>query len=362
MKNNRVESLDYLRGLMALSVMFYHYYIFSSSTHEINGLLGKLGIYAVSTFYVLSGLSLALVYQSKLSSFNEIVVFIIKRIFRIFPVMWLATSIAIVFAWIGILEMPNWETILLNYSLFFGFIKIDAYITTGAWSIGNEMVFYSFFPIMMLLALKSRYVIFIFLTFSCLVALVYSFFIFNSEIPLSLQWVQYINPFNQIYLFIVGVTIGLLQKAHSIKNKKIVYFSIILTLILIYFPTYNTQIDLLTNWNRIYYSLLFIFLCYLFFVGIGNFNNLFGKSFRFFGEVSYSIYLLHPLIAIPVGYIAYKYGIDKLEAFFYIAVPLTLVSSYISYSIIERPMIKIGKSIENKIYLMLCTSNLKGRP
>lgn len=71
MKNNRVESLDYLRGLMALSVVIYHYISWSMSTGssvDVIGsqfILGKLGIYAVSIFYILSGVSLAYIYEGK---------------------------------------------------------------------------------------------------------------------------------------------------------------------------------------------------------------------------------------------------------------------------------------------------------
>jgi exopolysaccharide production protein ExoZ len=58
----RLESLDYLRGLMAVSVMAFHYVSWSFVKPGADSLLGKLGIYAVSIFYILSGVSLSFVY------------------------------------------------------------------------------------------------------------------------------------------------------------------------------------------------------------------------------------------------------------------------------------------------------------
>ena len=84
----RIESLDYLRGLMALSVMIYHYISWGAGPIGSEHLLGKLGIYAVSMFYILSGLSLGLVYYGRITSASDIGSFMIKRVFRIFPLFW----------------------------------------------------------------------------------------------------------------------------------------------------------------------------------------------------------------------------------------------------------------------------------
>ena len=154
----RIEALDYLRGLMAASVMVYHYVSWATPSHSSNSesLLGKLGIYAVSIFYILSGLSLSLVYKNKLSSGTEIRSYFIKRIFRIFPLFWFCTTIALLYKYaFSIISgepfvFPLYKAIL-NYSLTFGFIDNSAYLTTGAWSIGNEMVFYLTLPFILFL-------------------------------------------------------------------------------------------------------------------------------------------------------------------------------------------------------------------
>ena len=61
---NRIESLDWLRGLMAIAIMFYHLTSWHISPLDSSNILGRLGIYGVSVFFVLSGLSMAVVYSS----------------------------------------------------------------------------------------------------------------------------------------------------------------------------------------------------------------------------------------------------------------------------------------------------------
>lgn len=345
MNHKRIESLDYLRGIMAISVMVYHYYIFSIADHELEGLLGKLGIYAVSTFYILSGLSLTLAYYDGVNNFKEVLAYMIKRIFRIFPMIWLATSIALFFTWLGDNTLPDLVTILLNYTLLFGFLKIDSYIATGAWSIGNEMVFYFLFPIIIFFVRMNKSIMLLILFLFIAIALYYAFFVLDENNELSVQWIKYINPFNQVYLFTIGMAIAIFFKSNFMKNQFFSWLWIIILLGFICLPSYDQQVNLITDWERIYYSILFTLMTLLFFIGVGDYNNLFGKILQLLGEISYSIYLLHPLVAIPVVYITSKYGIEKFDAHFYFAIPLTLVSAYISFLLVEKPMIRLGKSL-----------------
>ncbi|HOY69302.1 MAG TPA: hypothetical protein PLZ85_00405 [Methylotenera sp.] len=55
----RLDSLDWLRGLLAFSIMIYHLTSWEISPLESSHLLGRLGIYGVSMFFLLSGLSMA---------------------------------------------------------------------------------------------------------------------------------------------------------------------------------------------------------------------------------------------------------------------------------------------------------------
>ena len=141
---NRLYSLDYLRGLAAFGIMIYHYFSWISGSFSADTFMARVGIYGVSVFYVLSGLTLYYVYYDKMKpSRQDITSFFKKRLFRLFPLLWLVTIAAIFLS----KEMPNFYNLFLNLTGLFGFIKWDIYFSTGVWSISNELVFYVFFPL-----------------------------------------------------------------------------------------------------------------------------------------------------------------------------------------------------------------------
>lgn len=203
----RIESLDYLRGLCALSIMLFHYASWTKITPtDAHSFLGRIGIYGVSTFYILSGLNLFLVYQGRIHNWQQSRDFLLKRFFRIFPLFWLATTLVI--GWNRFISQSSHFflkfsglDIFLNYSLLFSFFKPTAYLATGAWSIGNEIVFYSFFPLLLLLAHKHA----IFLPATTIVSLAiaayFAFVEISAATGLDLQWATYINPLNQWHFF-----------------------------------------------------------------------------------------------------------------------------------------------------------------
>ena len=58
----RIFSLDILRGLVSLAILLYHYSTWDKGNDFIDfdaaNLLGRIGIYGVSIFFVLSGTAL----------------------------------------------------------------------------------------------------------------------------------------------------------------------------------------------------------------------------------------------------------------------------------------------------------------
>ncbi|MFH4113324.1 acyltransferase family protein, partial [Acinetobacter baumannii] len=72
----RYESLDWLRGLMAFAIMIYHLVSWQLFHPEAGSLLGNFGIYGVSIFFVLSGLSMAIVYSNFIKDFHTSFIFL----------------------------------------------------------------------------------------------------------------------------------------------------------------------------------------------------------------------------------------------------------------------------------------------
>ena len=150
MNVDRIASLDWLRGMMALSIMIYHLTCWIFTPLNSASLLGRLGIYGVSIFFILSGLSMAVVYNNYINSFKTSLFFFIRRVFRIWPLLWIV-CLFIIFSPILNNQIYSIKIIIYNLTTLFGFIAPTKYIATGAWSIGNEMVYYALTPMIIVL-------------------------------------------------------------------------------------------------------------------------------------------------------------------------------------------------------------------
>ena len=357
-QTKRLYNLDYLRGLAAFGIMVYHYIIFSySTTFSSDEFLGRIGIYGVALFYILSGLTLFYVYSAKMQpSKTDIVSFAKKRFFRIYPLLWLVTISTIIlnrhFPHINKTsntehEVFRWLTyVVLNLSGLFAVVKRDSYAATGAWSIGNELVFYLFFPVFILLKNKSKVALSILSVFILATYLYFSFSLLRVNSLLSNQWITYINPLNQFFLFLCGFLIGSIFKNIKFSNavSLIILFSGLL--LFIFYPAFGDQIYLVTGVNRIVFTLS-CFLIVLSFYKIDlRFPAIIDRPLTLLGESSYSIYLLHPLVY-AVVYGIFHHFLERIYKFPKVSIPIlsiviTLLLSYFVYQKFEKYFIKLS--------------------
>ncbi|MBT2736726.1 acyltransferase [Bacillus sp. ISL-7] len=351
--NNRVVSLDYLRGLMALSVMIYHYTVWQdiNLVYPIGDLFFKLGIYAVSCFYVLSGISLALVYSNKDVNMSFIQDFIKKRFYRIAPLFYMATTLTITLKLLVIycfgqwVEFPTAKEILLNYTFLFSWFSPGGYIAAGTWSIGNELVFYSLFPIMIFLFHKGKNYLNAFFGITIVLTLIFSFIILDRSVNLENQWNFYINPLNQLYFFVGGVVIGAYTKFHNGINKKyLTSYIISLSLIFIFLPIGGSdQIFVATGFEKFVLSLCILGLCSAIAYWRNTKESKVNKVLKYFGDISYSLYLLHPIVNTILKAVFNQIQLNDTTVILVTWVFFTLISSSISYYLIEKPFTNMAR-------------------
>jgi len=306
--------------------------------------MGRVGVYGVSIFYILSGLTLYYVYHSKMiPSKVDVLEFLKKRAFRIFPLLWLAiiSSILISGKWPGFLNL------LLNLSGIFGFVKWDGYLTTGAWSIGNELVFYIFFIIFIFCIKKSTA---LFISLSIVVFLVYVFFAFNllsPQILLIKQWRDYVNPLNQVFLFLGGVLIGYIFHKKNINRYVVFLILLVGVFIFIFYPSQKYAISIVTGWPRLVFTISCFMICFSFYKMDIKPPSFINNPLMFLGEISYSLYLLHPIVYDLVGMILAYLSKNSLKfpTFFQVIISfiLSLVVSYFSYNYYEKYFMKLVK-------------------
>jgi peptidoglycan/LPS O-acetylase OafA/YrhL len=342
---NRIHTLDYLRGGAALGIMFFHYLSWTLGEFESDTLLGRIGVYGVSIFYILSGLTLYHVYKDNLGfNLNQLTSFFRKRIFRIFPLLWLVTlSTIFLFK-----SNPNWVDIFLNLSGLFGVFKWSTYLATGTWSIGNEISFYLFFPFFLWVLNKSKIGTLIFSSLVFCIYLFFAFYVLDNKQTLSQNWHEYVNPLNQLFLFASGMLVGYLY-GKSDKNN-VLYFLILIIGLLIFalFPVKGNSINIVTGLNRIVFTLASLFICIGFYKLEWQMPQILHTPLKKLGDASYSVYLLHPLLYAIVGF---SNDYLKLQGFGFsetirllLSFGSTLGVSYLVYTYYETYFMKIGKN------------------
>ncbi|MCU9945952.1 acyltransferase family protein [Pseudomonas sp. PDM13] len=352
----RIDSLDYLRGIMALSVMIYHYSSWYGLELSPANPLEKLGIYAVSTFYILSGVSLGLIYKDRITNFASVKAFYIKRLFRIVPLLWMTITayITLKFLYSKISDAPfdyTIERILLNYSLAFSVYNISEYIPIGSWSIGNELTFYAILPAILLLNRKSNLFLPASIIGSLLIGYHFAFNIMKPELSIGSQWITYINPFNQLYLFMAGIALGayLPKNIQALTGAKRASLSaaLVFGILLFAFLPLDSQGEIVTGISRVILSASCILIVACTYTLNPKSPPRMGKILSTLGEGCYSIYLLHPLVSMTLVLVLSKVGIGTGPAYI-LSIFATIAVSRLTYHYVEKPMMGIGKKISNR--------------
>lgn len=338
---NRLYNLDYLRGIAAFGIMLYHYLSWTTGSFTSDYFIGRVGIYGVSIFYVLSGLTLYHVYYSKIEpSIIDIISFFKKRILRIFPLLWLVTILSILLS----RQTPDSYKLFLNLSGLFGFIKWDAYFAVGAWSIGNELFFYIFFPIFVFLSKKQKILMFL---ISLCITFFYIYFAFSklsNHLPLEDQWFNYINPLNQIFLFLGGFFIGTFFN-NMIFNKTTLRFLFLLGIsIFVFYPAKGDTVNIVTDINRLIFTASCFLICFCFYKSSLTTSELTHRVLKTLGETSYSIYLIHPItFELTKILLSSNQSLNHLTSIqLLLSLLATLLASYFTYQYFEKYFIQIG--------------------
>lgn len=331
----RIKSLDYLRGLAAFGIMIYHYIWWSFGDLDASTTLGRVGKYGVSVFYILSGITLHYVYYDKFQfTIKYILKFFKKRILRIYPLLILVTLIYVSFN----ISNIDFLKLFLNFTGLFGFFSWDSYYATGVWSIGNELVFYLFFPFFMFFSKKNKLLFGgITLFFLCLY-LYFPFFEMKENLGVKENWRLYTNPLNQAFLFLSGFILSLYFERKNISNTILLIVLILSSLLFMFVKAHGDTMLIVMGDKRVLFTILSVLICFSFFkmrMELG----LFGVVLLFLGEISYSVYLLHPIVYKVVAIIPIVKDLDILYVLM-ISILFTIISSYLVYEYYEKFFMK----------------------
>lgn len=320
--------LEYLRFILALSVMFFHS-------------LGYFGIYdlsffslGVDVFFVISGVVLVLsTYNNKNSIY-----FLYKRIKRIYP-LFIIVTIATIISYLVIgksYELSIARDFLMIPS-FYNDGSIHLPIVYQAWTLQFEFMFYiiCFFFLCFIKNNKVYLYIITFLLFLLLTTIILMIFNINTYGISS-----FVFSDNFIFLeFSAGISLGLLFKNQEIKlNNKIGFVLLIIGVILLYI-TWIINSDL--EYRGLYFSLSSFLIVFSFMI----FNVKNKKLALLLGSLSYPMYLGHQLVNYSLSTIFGSYVLNSDLKIFFLVIIEMFVSIIFAYI-----LLKIEYSIMKKLF------------
>jgi len=324
---------------------------------------------AVDGFMLLSGFLMAyhwILREGRFESFKQQVKdFYIRRYFRIAPLYYALFTVAIIFQnelsviknTVNALVPPPWKgrfvifdnpvfrkislaNLFTHYSFTFGFIpKFANSNILPDWSIGLEMQFYLIFPLLVFLISKmGRFSV----TFASLMLAIATNKLFGlyQDPGILGKFGQPSMILFKINYFLAGMAIAYAYLSKENRKKiawvllaavsiygsevQVVIIAAVLVFLLIFDPENNELLSKIGSW----------------------------KVFKFFGDTSYSLYLVHLLIMYPILYFLFEQSwflaqsdTRRFVTSLLIISPIVYASAYLLYRTIETNGIRLGKEI-----------------
>jgi peptidoglycan/LPS O-acetylase OafA/YrhL len=344
MGEERIHGPDVLRGIAAIGVVFFHVLYLSGIPIHPTGaaLVGRFDFF-VRVFFVLSAFSIAYAYSSRLTGVDAVRNFYLKRFFRIAPLFYFVLLFNVLYTLAMGRSAPSEFDILLNMSFLFSFVpgKHDG-LVGGGWSIGVEWIYYAFFPLMIALIRGWRSALGAWLLLCAIAVMGRPYF--NQFMGGELRVFGLLYFLSHAQYFVIGLFVfhvfnrfPISHRHHLVQQVSGVAFFLTLAGTISWF---RLQSSLPEEIFLSFACLLMVFLAVLGFpVWLDN------KVTRWFGLVSYSIYLVQfPIIQILNEHGFYAFVMSRfgsgLASFFCASLAtliVTLVISAFTYQFVEKP-------------------------
>ena len=325
---------------MALSIMLYHL----GGRNNAATPLGRLGIYGVSIFFILSGLSMAIAYDRYIKDLRSGGAFFVRRLFRIWPLLWVAVALVAAPAYFSAKPFSA-KMIGLNLSTLFGFVAPTQYINMGAWSIGNEMVYYAFTPIFIAVYHWRKSIGNVITLATVCIGMLFAFRLIDSSATLESQWSFYVNPFNNLFLYSAGLAIYYNFREVELPRSGAFPLLLVVVIMFLFYPASGDQISIVAGINRVAMSLISVAIVVVFYKCPPFLPAWFGEKFEQLGIATYGVYLLHPIVMGWTRNVFQLIGINNSYLFVFLVIGLTIGLALITFKVYEAPLIGIGKRL-----------------
>jgi peptidoglycan/LPS O-acetylase OafA/YrhL len=348
----RYESIDGLRGFLAIGVFIHHAAIWHQYLQSGDWAVPKSNLYtllgqaSVSLFFMITSfLFVNKILEAKNGEFN-FKQFFISRLYRLTPLYLFTVFLLVVI----VMCITNWHlnvsplkflNSIVAWLLFSIFgdpsINNSSFATLAnagvVWSLPYEWLFYFSIPVIYMIIWRRKIPIFFFILS---VGFLTFFFIKNGFIKYHL------------ICFFAGAVAPILIKYFPIYKKLNKYFASVIILVSLFFiGKFDSS-----------HKLVCIILLSLIFTLVALGNDIFGllknKSLQLLGEICYSTYLLHGIVLFSLFHFVLKeenvkqYSSLQYCLVVFLITPLVVIISYVSFKCIEDPFMKKAKMRFNK--------------
>ena len=332
----RISGLEVLRGYAAVAVILLHtealgFHFHAGITQSVISAIGACG---VPLFFALSAFSLLYGYGSRIFDDRTALRFYTRRAFRICPLFY-----AMIVAWILFGRKVTWPEIALN--LTFLFPHEGKSIVFAGWSLAIEWVFYWTFPIFALLARSASASTITFVTFVIVNLATRQVM---PELGFSSSQVRQ-SVFRNLVFFQTGVLAFRLRGLYEHRLPKARAAAIVVACVVV--PALMAALTRATPSDMVIVAVCGVVLACAF-SGLPHWID--NAVSGYMGRVSYSLYLLHPLIILLLdlagvyGYVKATFGSLHLGLIVscLLTVGVTAAAAWVTYHVIEAPAIAFG--------------------
>ncbi len=356
----RFEYIDALRGWAILAVILVHVWIWTGADSDFLNRLSARGAYGVQLFYIISAYTLLLSFNQRQNQKSfSLGQYFTRRFFRVVPLFYLAILLyAPMWQFVPRYWMPDginsWHFVS-SMTFLHGWhpLWVNS-IVPGGWSMAVEMTFYCLFPLLCLGITTLRRAM-VFVLVSLLAGMVLSHWAYHYYLPVVPQRFSYIvsnfayiyMPTTQLCVFALGFVLYFLfnNKRYQSLIKQAGGYCLMAAGVLVFVLIY---------WSPVFLPEFFVFAC-VFTLLLPGFAGcelplLVNSLINRIGRLSYSLYLSH----FGVIYLLKKYFSDylmfenkdlSLLVSYFSVVLISLLLSTVSYELIEKPGIALGKRL-----------------
>jgi peptidoglycan/LPS O-acetylase OafA/YrhL len=369
----RFTKLDGLRGLLSIVVALNHSFLIlaipayadvwgqnifnfhdlQSKLQQIFMLLGNGGV-AVTMFFILSGLVLGGSLSRVQFSPRGLTSFYVKRLLRLYPVYVFVILLIAVYMKRGFVyqvypHAASWFSWWMRFDMtlkefIYNFFFIHTYLGGVTWTLRVILIASFIFPLFYLATKKTSKVVDLLIT-AALIAMSFSVFILPD-----------FRDFRYLYMFFLGLILPKFQSFFASLSHRFILLLAPFALLLLLDIRYMTDeyagglIESVISW--------FVIGLLAYGHQVKVFDFLDGNLLKFFGKISYSLYLIHFSILYILAKLMFDYLPDLPYAehyvlihsvLFLISLAVATLVSYLVHIYVESPSSRLAERVGRKI-------------